>query len=292
MLESAIACGVTESEAYSCLGGGLGVMAREPVKSAVRALEVLKLFSEERRELNQKEIIGRLNYPQSSATFLLKSMVNTGFLSFDRNKRTYLPAPEVYRIGEWLEDLGYEQIFREGVLTALLAELRSKTGLTVSLTTQNDIYVQWHRIVGDDLPFTQRVHEGSSLPLIWSPYGCVLLSRESDSQIDRVIRLINVRESDPAYKVSVARTTALLKEVRATSTFYMVNPRMNGGAAVATLLPVRIAGRNVAIGIGGDCATVEPRREEVTACLSATLATYRNELVATFSEEPEFDVAA
>lgn len=267
-------------------------MSREPVKSAVRALEILKLFSEERRELNQKEIIGRLRYPQSSATFLLKSMVNTGFLSFDRKRRTYLPAPEVYRIGEWLEDLGYEQMFREGVLTALLGELRGKTGLTVSLTTQNDIYVQWHRIVGNDLPFTQRVQEGSTLPLIWSPYGYVLLSRESDAQIDRVVRLINAREPNPAYKVNVAHTLALLREVRANSMFYMVNQRMNGGAAVATLLPVQIAGRNVAIGAGAHCATVEPRREEVMRCLSDTLAAYRADLVATFAEETRFDIAA
>lgn len=267
-------------------------MSREPVKSAVRALEILKLFSEERRELNQKEIIGRLHYPQSSATFLLKSMVNTGFLSFDRKRRTYLPAPEVYRIGEWLEDLGYEQMFRQGVLTALLGELRGKTGQTVSLTTQNDIYVQWHRIVGDDLPSTQRVQEGASLPLTWSAYGCVLLSRESDAQIDRVVRLINAREPNPIYKVNVGRMTAMLREVRSNSTFYMLNPRMNGAAAVATLLPVQIAGRNVAIGVGGDGARIEPRREEIMCSLADTLSAYRPDLVSTFCEEPQFDIAA
>ena len=267
-------------------------MSREPVKSAVRALEILKLFSEERRELNQKEIIGRLHYPQSSATFLLKSMVNTGFLSFDRKRRTYLPAPEVYRIGDWLEDLGYEQMFREGVLTALLGELRAKTGETISLTTQNDIYVQWHRIVGDDLPSTQRVQEGGSLPLTWSAYGCVLLSRESDAQMDRVVRLINAREPDPAYKVNVGRMTAMLREVRANSMFYMVNPRMNGGAAVATLLPVKIAGRSVSIGVGGDCVKVEPRRDEITRSLADTLAAYRADLIATFCEERQFAMAA
>jgi len=267
-------------------------MTREPVKSAVRALEILKLFSEERRELNQKEIIGRLHYPQSSATFLLKSMVNAGFLSFDRKRRTYLPAPEVYRIGEWLEDLGYEQMFRQGVLTALLDDLRGRTGQTVSLTTQNDIYVQWHRIVGDDLPPTQRVQEGASFPLIWSPYGCVLLSRESDAQIDRVVRLINAREPDSTQKVNVARTTAMLREIRSTSIVYMVNRRLNDAAAFATLLPVRIADRNVAIGVGGDAAHVGPRREEMMRSLSETLAEYTPDLISTFAEAGPLPIAA
>ena len=182
-------------------------MSREPVKSAVRALEILKLFSEERRELNQKEIIGRLHYPQSSAS-------------------------------------------------------------------------------------TQRVQEGGSLPLTWSAYGCVLLSRESDAQMDRVVRLINAREPDPAYKVNVGRMTAMLREVRANSMFYMVNPRMNGGAAVATLLPVNIAGRSVSIGVGGDCVKVEPRRDEITRSLADTLAAYRADLIATFCEERQFAMAA
>lgn len=266
-------------------------MSREPVKSAVRALEILKLFSEERRELNQKEIIGRLHYPQSSATFLLKSMVNTGFLSFDRKRRTYLPAPEVYRMGEWLEDLGYEHIFRGGILSALMDELRDRTGLTVSLTTQNDIHVQWHRIVGD-LPPSMRVPEGTSLPLTWSAYGCILLSRESEAQIDRIIRLINAREPDPACKLNVARMIATLREIRSAETFYMPNRRITAAAAVATLLPVGIAGRSVAVGIGGDAAEIERRRADLARILVDAVGRYRGDLVATFGLEPNMAIAA
>ena len=268
-------------------------MPREPVKSAVRALEILKLFSEERRELNQKEIIGRLHYPQSSATFLLKSMVHTGYLSFDRNRRTYLPAPEVYRIGEWLEGYGYEQMFRRGVLTALMAELRTRTGETISLTTQNDIYVQWHRIVeGESLSPSQRISEGGSFPLTWSAYGCVLLSRESDAQIDRVIRLINAREPNPTRKADVAKTSAMLRDVRSKGICMMRNPCMNGAASVAMLLPVQIAGRNVAIGVGGDGERIEANRDAIMRTLTTTIATYADELAAAFCEERHLPIAA
>lgn len=259
-------------------------MSREPVKSAVRALEILRLFSEEQRELNQKEIIGRLRYPQSSATFLLKSLVSAGYLSFDRKRRTYLPAPEVYRIGEWLESFGYQQMFRRGILTALLGELRGRTGQTVSLTTQNDIYVQWHRIVGDDLPRTMRVNEGGSLPLTWSPYGCLLLSRESEAQIDRIIRLINAREPQRDFKVDVSATAAMLHEVSSKRAFFMHNRRIDRAAAVAVLLPVKIAGRNVAVGIGGFGEQLEPIRDQIMRTLEDTLSSYRDDLVSTFEQ--------
>lgn len=268
-------------------------MSREPVKSAVRALEILKLFSEERRELNQKEIIGRLHYPQSSATFLLKSMVHTGYLSFDRNRRTYLPAPEVYRIGEWLENFGYEHMFRQGVLTALMEDLRSKTGETISITTQNDIYVQWHRIVeGKDLSATQRISEGGSFPLTWSAYGCVLLSRESDTQIDRIIRLINAREPNRLRKADVPRTLAMLRDIRSKGAFLMRNPCMDGASSIATLLPVQIAGRNVAIGVGGDGERIEANREQIMRTLAATVAAHADDLASTFCEDRQLPIAA
>lgn len=261
------------------------MMTREPVKSAVRALEVLKLFSEERRELNQKEIIGRLHYPQSSATFLLKSMVSSGFLSFNRKTRTYLPTPEVYRLGEWLEGFGYEQMFRKGVLSAMLDELIAATGETASITTQNDIYVQWHRIAGDDPVACRRVAQGTARPLTWSSYGYMLLSRESDSQIDRVVRLINAREADPACKLDVDRTTAALRAVRSEDTFYMLASRLNGVASIAALLPVQIAGRNVAMGIGGDSARMGQRREEFMQKLTDIISAYKADLTSNFCDE-------
>ncbi len=267
-------------------------MTREPVKSAVRALDILKLFSELRRDLTQKEIILRLGYPQSSATFLLKSLVSAGYLSFDRKRRTYLPAPEVYQLGKWLEDLGYEQMFRHGVLTELLADLRTRTGHTISLTSQNDIFVQWHRIVGETLSHDPPLCEGAALPLIWSSYGCVLLSRESDAQIDRVVRLINARERVPECKVDVAHTTAMLREIRSNTVFYMVNTRLNEAASIATVLPMRIAGRHIAVGVGGDRTHITPRRDSIMQSLSDTLSEYEADLIAAFPRETEFPALA
>lgn len=267
-------------------------MTREPVKSAVRALEVLKLFSEERRDLNQKEIIDRLGYPQSSTTFLLKTMVSTGFLCFDRKARTYLPSPEVYRIGSWLEDIGYREMFRKGVLTALLSELSSATGETASLTTQNDIYVQWHRIIGDDPVACRRVPEGTALPLTSASFGCLLLSREKDEQIDRVVRLINAREPVAANKLDVPRTTAMLRQARSDQTYYMISSRLRDVASVATMLPVRIAGRHVAVGVGGDSGRIGSRRDEIMSRMGDIIGSFKADLIANFHDRGPDPIAA
>lgn len=259
-------------------------MQREPVKSAVRALEILKLFSEERRPLKQKEIVVTLGYPQSSATFLLKSMVQMGFLSFDRNGRTYLPSPEVFRLGGWLSGFGYELLFQSGVVCEMLAELRDRTGETVSLATQSDIYTHWHRILERNLPCGLYLKEGATCPLTWSTYGCMLLSQQPEQQIDRVVRLINYRETDASRKVDVKRTMARLHEAKKNGYYHMRSTYRPEIASVATLLPVKVAGRDVAIGVGGMHDGILSRKDELVQCLSDTVDAYRADLKGAFGE--------
>jgi len=82
-------------------------MRRSVVKSASRTLEVLELFSERRRPLRLHEIYEHLDYPQSSATNLLKSMVVMGYLNYNRAARTYIPTSKVGSLGNWLPSFMY-----------------------------------------------------------------------------------------------------------------------------------------------------------------------------------------
>ena len=84
-------------------------MRRQPVKSAARTLEVFELFSERRCPLRLHDIHSALDYPQSSTTNLLKSMVMLGYLSYSRVTRTYLPTNRVALLGNWLPSFLYGQ---------------------------------------------------------------------------------------------------------------------------------------------------------------------------------------
>ena len=62
------------------------------VKSAVRALEVIELFSVYREPLSVNAVSEVLNIPQSSASTLLKSLNRAGFIDRDPRSRRYMPA--------------------------------------------------------------------------------------------------------------------------------------------------------------------------------------------------------
>jgi DNA-binding IclR family transcriptional regulator len=121
-------------------------MQRAPVKSAARVLEIFEFFNERRGPLTLKEITERLGYPQSSTTVLLKSLIVLGYLNYDRKGRTYLPSLKLASIGGWIAD----HVGPRGPILDLMSELRERTGETIALAVQNDIYVQYLKIIDSD----------------------------------------------------------------------------------------------------------------------------------------------
>ncbi|WP_238368479.1 IclR family transcriptional regulator [Mesobacterium pallidum] len=257
-------------------------MAYRPVKSALRVLDILRLFSVEKRALSQSEIIGLLGLPQSSAVFLLRSMIESGYLTYRREERVYFPTPEVLHLGNWLEGFGYDAFFGESAVSDLMHDIAERTGETVSVSSQNDIFVHFHRIIRLNLPSALRVEEGSVMPLTYSSYGRVLLSRQSPTQIDRVCRLIRARETRADLKFDVDDMIAQIMAMRESRFCFSYSPILPNAASVATTLPVRIAGRDVAIGVGGPADRIRPALDLIAGTLRTTLDRHEPRLIAAF----------
>ena len=66
-------------------------MKKSPVKSGARVVEILELFAEERRPLSATEIGAALDYPKSSASLLLHTLVECGWLSLNSESMRYFP---------------------------------------------------------------------------------------------------------------------------------------------------------------------------------------------------------
>ena len=74
-----------------------------PIKTAIRVCEIFELFEEVRRPLRLKDFTNRFQYPPSSASGLLKSLVELGYLEYDLNSRCYLPTMRMPMISSWIE---------------------------------------------------------------------------------------------------------------------------------------------------------------------------------------------
>ncbi|MEO0996035.1 MAG: helix-turn-helix domain-containing protein [Pseudomonadota bacterium] len=180
-------------------------MATEVVKSVGRVIEVLEFFRDGQSQASATEICDTLGYPNSSADALLKSLVSLGYLTFDTQSRRYFPTLRVTRLGDWIPN----QLFSDGT-TAMLESLHESTGETVTLSMQNDLHMQFVRVLPGTFPISLRVSEGYLGPLFGTAVGEAFLSQLNDRQIQR---LLQRARRTPGSVAGRMRLSAVIEEV-------------------------------------------------------------------------------
>jgi len=246
-------------------------MRRHPVKSAARTLEVFELFSERRCPLRLHDIHLALDYPQSSTTNLLKGLVMTGYLNYNRATRAYLPTNRVAFLGSWLVSFLYGQ----GGYQDLLEELLIKTNETIVLATQNDLYIQYVRIKTPDHEFKLAPPEGTMRLLTNSSAGFALLSQLRDAQVDRICRSVNYYELEPGQRVEPSRVLKEVAKVRQMGYCYLPNLPLPAVSSIAFPLGEQIHGIPLAIGVGGLSERISERKSELVEIFRKAMADFK-----------------
>ena len=233
-------------------------MTVSPIKSAVRVLEVLEFFRQHREPVSLKHIAEQLDYPASSATVLLKNLTAMGYLSYDRSARTYFPTLKVAALGDWIS----HELFGRGEMFELMQDLHAATGETVSIALQNDVYLQYIRVIQSAHPLRFHTEEGSLRPLTQSATGWLLLSTHSDAVVEKLVRRANIAIPRSQDRQPLALMQERVAQARKTRTAYAENIPLLGGATVATLLPVQIQGKAVVLGMGGTIDRIRPNKDK------------------------------
>jgi DNA-binding IclR family transcriptional regulator len=246
-------------------------MRRPVVKSASRTLEVLELFSEQRRPLRLHEIYEQLHYPQSSATNLMKSMVMMGYLNYNRATRTYIPTNKVGSLGNWLSSFMYGQSgYHE-----LVNSLQKRTDETVALSTQNDLFIQYMIIKTPQHEFKMPPGEGSMRLLTKSTSGMALLSRMSNRQVDKICRHINYYELGPENRVEITQVLKDLVWIRQIGYSYTENYPTPEVSSMAFPLGESLYGIPLALGVGGLSDRIARRKMQIVATIRETIAEFK-----------------
>ena len=252
-----------------------GTSAREiegVIKSAKRVLELFEYFAECRRPLSVTDLVRGLDYPQSSASALLKSLTRLGYLDYDRHKRLYVPTLRVALFGGWVHD----QLFSQTSLSHLLDELHAASGgEAVILGMQNDIYVQYIHMVQSSRQQVSSwyIKPGSLRPLCRSATGRVLLSRKSDVEVQQLLWRINAEE-EPHLRMQVSDLLKELERIRLEGHAYTestLNPEVG---VLAIEMPTPPSQPLMALGIGGRVETM--LRERYLELLNKALQPYRS----------------
>jgi DNA-binding IclR family transcriptional regulator len=229
----------------------------------------VRFFAECRRPLAVNDVGHGLDYPQSSASALLKSLTKLGYLDYNRYTRLYMPTLRVALFGGWVTDEFYSPVN----LSHLIDELHQRSGRkTVMLGMQNEIYVQYiHMVQAPNPEVTLYIKPGSLRPLGRSAVGRMLLSRKTDVEVQQLFWRINAEETDLSLRMNVHDLLRELDLIRARGYAYTegtINP-LSGGIAVE--LPTPPSQPPMALGIGAANETLRSERERLLGLLNETL---------------------
>jgi DNA-binding IclR family transcriptional regulator len=234
------------------------------IKSATRTLALLEFFRERQEPATVSEVKEALSIPQSSASVLLKSLVNLNYLEYRAGERRFIPTYRVTLLGDWIQKVR----FGKRSIPRLMETLRSRTGETVVLGMESGAYIQYvHSLPAmHDLKFSIKI--GEFKPMVRSALGLVLLSQKTNSQIRGIARRNNADELEPSFRVKEAELIREIDQIRALGYSESDNRMTPEANVIAMMAPSHQSSGPMALGIGGPAERVRPKRDFIIDTLS------------------------
>jgi IclR family KDG regulon transcriptional repressor len=223
-------------------------MVERAIKSAERTVALFELFSATETPLTVGEVSAALEMPQSSASMLLRKLVNLGYLSLERTTRRYRPTLRILLLSAWMT----RRFGETGAIAAALDQLHDATGEVVMLALQHNARMQAILTRGEDrsgLQFSAAsrnadgrimIRSGLFLSLTCSAMGRVILSLKPDAEVRMWVRRSNAEAGAQQFRVNESQMLRLVDEVRRrgfAETAGTQSPNL-GGLAVALSSPL------------------------------------------------------
>lgn len=221
---------------------------REPsgvIKSVGRTLALMEAFQSWKRPAGAKEISRALDIPRSSANALLASFVTLGYLWFDPKNATYFPTLKIGSLGDWL--IG--SVRRDRALNAILQEISTVTGETVSIAMRAGFEMQFVTIYPSTFPVALNLAEGAVAPLFESAVGMAWMSTQDLEDIEILAESYNRQSNVTPVIFSDLKNKMNAVEKKGAAVAY--DKVLPGTGAVAVPYPRPTQGQTIVIGAGG-----------------------------------------
>ncbi|MGR3323086.1 MAG: IclR family transcriptional regulator [Pseudooceanicola sp.] len=237
----------------------------EVVKSAARTIQILEFFDHVRRDVSITEIAHALNYPQSSTSALLRSMVAMGYLQHNRAARTYRLTRRTGLLGAWVDP----SLVRQGSIVSFAHGIARHTDETVVLARMNEMRVQVIYVA--EGAEQADISVGCHYDMAHSAAGAALLSMLDEKQARRVIVRLNAEMQDGARRIDTAAKLAEIAHGRREAAF-TGEGFTPGHAAVAAQVRHESAGDMLVLAVEGARDRITPRIPAISGLIRAGLA--------------------
>lgn len=241
------------------------------VKSAGRVLTILEYFDQVQREVTVMEIVDRLGYPQSSTSMLMHSLVELGYLYFDRKRRSYGPTTRAKMLGNWV----HGTLLRDGRVLQIMHELNRVTGETIVLAAVNGVHAQYIRIV-QEANNTVKIYlrPGTLRPLFRSGTGLLLLSAMPDEEVRRLAHRANAEAKSSDQAVKLDEVLPPLAEIRRSGYVFSRGLVHTHVGLLGILLPAGKNDRPLAIGMAALLDTLDRDHDWMIALIKEKVDYY------------------
>lgn len=207
-----------------------------------------------------------LDYPFSSTSVLLKTLVRSGYLNFDRQSRKYFPTTRVAALGDWVP----EALFGSSRILEAMRDLFAATGEGVGINVKNDIYVQYLQNIHSTHPLRFVIETGSLRLITLTGIGWTLLSTLSDDQIDNHVRRANI-VAGLSGRIEPDIVITKAHGIRSSGYCYVEDIPFVGGATLTALIPMRIGEQPVALSLGGGLERMREHKDRYLRALMDTI---------------------
>ena len=240
----------------------------EVLKSSFRTTALLELLASRHEFLTIGDITNALKIPQSSASALVKSLADTGYLRKDETHKKYQLSTRLAFLGaSTLHSFPDLQSFTEKAV-----DLKEKLGETIVIATSIGIYSQYvfvSRIEGQDIG--EHVMVGSMRPLMCSATGWAMLMQTDEEDIGKLMRATYAEVTDP-YWIKTAKTAQTSISIAKEKGYaFSQGPSEEGTAGIAFPLEVNGSENVFSIAAAGRKDDLLKKQDKIVSYIKSVL---------------------
>ena len=241
------------------------------MKSAVRVMEILELFSSMKIPLTGMDISRRLGYPKSSTNAILKSLVALGYLTIDSDTLKYFPSFRMAYLSDWVPHTMIDK--REA--DKLLEQLHDLTGETVTLSMRNGSNMQFIKVLPGKFPISLIIAKGYSVPIFGTSVGAAYLSTMTNPAINELYSRYRNAGKEQGIDEEFQAVCADVASVRKLGYANLYNRVLPDTGAIAMPLHDGYIEHNLVIGVGGLATRIRRMEKEIVKMTKSVVDSYR-----------------
>jgi len=237
------------------------------VKSAARVLQVFEYFAHRQSPATVSEVARALDFPVSSASVLLKSLLRLGYLEYQARPREYCPTIRFAVLGSWM----MERLFSEEEQTPrLMDELQRETEETIVLAMEHAPDLDYIRILQSIAPVRFHLQPGVRRPIWRAAAGLALLAEWPDARVDALLRAVNADAANEPVAPGPFRER--LQEIRRQGYAFTEGQTTPDGAMIAMKIPVGAGRRPLALAVCGPQDRIRRKEADIVATMRRLIA--------------------